>query len=210
MKVTEITLTVKAAPFIDDRRGNLTTVTPDPKYAEWPGHYFGQPLAERSWPNGDGPIIYLYFWLNRNPANPVARVQTTKDKRTAFSPPDLFYIGERKKLSNFANGWVPIPPGKRVYREDYDSRYHWLPSAQNRQIFAVIFGLTAGRKYGLTEKRRSLEFLVAKDIRERYTHDRRVLEKARRHDQHPGWIRSSDVKDDARWILDYVNCSFGI
>lgn len=211
-KLAPLKLAVKTAQFNHDTRiRDLSGDPPDPKFKEWPHHYLGAPIEPFVWPEGTHPIIYFYFWLNRNPANPPVPVETEEHIRKAFEPADLFYMGQRRTLSLFSHGWKPKGNRSGDYNKHEDLRYHWLPSAHGRQIYAVIYELPVRRKYKeLNEKRMSVEYLVATNIRERYANDRRVLEQTRRLDRHPGWVRSTDVKHDAQWILDDLKACFGI
>lgn len=172
--------------------------------------YIGRLIGSSDWPKGPAPIVYLYLWMNRDPAKQLAKVGTPGDLLRAFKPQDLFYVGERKSLSNFKNGWLPGIPDKRKHDRSGDSRYHWLGFAHRRQIYAVIYKLPSNPDYKIDQKRRSLEYLVANDFLDRYKDDRRVLERGREYQRHPGWIRSNDVIRDAKWIVADIKSRFGI
>ena len=153
---------------------------PDPDFPSWPRQHFGQPSSV-DWPTGKNPLLYFYFWLPK----------TALERPTAFSPDDLLYMGERGSVRNFRNGWSM---GK------YSSRYHWLRSCQGKRIFAVLFKLP--ETYKRQDKRRSLEYCVARELVDRYgdTH-KRFLKFTGRFDFRVAWLRAKDVQRDARRVL---------
>ncbi len=166
--------------------------TPDPDFPKWPRTYSGNPIAPKTWPTGKAPIVYLYFWLDRE-----------LDKRQdEFEPDDLFYLGERASVSHFRRGWIP---GRK------DERYFWLPRAQNRRVFAVIYELPLASKYSRQDKRRSLEYFVARALVDRYgMHHKRFLRFTGRFDFRVAWLRATDVKRHAQSILEDLKSCYGI
>ncbi len=165
---------------------------PDPDHPEWRLTYVGKPLVPSAWPTGKAETLYFYFWLGKE----------CPERPAVFSPNDLFYFGERASVSYFKRGWVP---GRKEYR------YHWLPRAQNRRVFAVGYRLPSEPGYSRQDKRRSLEYFIARDLVERYgDRHKRFLQFTGRFDFRVAWLRANDVKRDARRILADLKLRYGI
>ncbi len=170
---------------------------PDPerkldRFKHWKFKYFGTPIAPNAWPTGKPPIIYFYFWMD---PKSVARPPV-------FGPDDLLYLGERAAVKCFKHGWEP---GHKV------KRYHWLPRAQSRRIFAVMYELPRASNYARQDKRRSLEYCIVRELVDRYGERyKKFLLFTGRFDFRVAWLRATDVKRHAQLILEDLKSSYGV
>lgn len=180
---------------IRQRKGtNSSKITKKEKKEELRLLYEGSPIQGHSWPDGELPIIYFYFWLENGASK----------RPKVFTADQLFYVGERTTASQFYRGWrPPIKNGK-------DERYRWLPKAQNRRVYAVAYELPSRSGYHRTHKRRSLEYFVAKELIDRYAKDTAIFAYNGRFDFRVSWLRAADVQRDAKSLLAKLNSSYGV
>ena len=183
---------VKKQDLIFDLKRLRGSAPKTPKLA--PRMYAGELLPKQNWPRGHNPILYFYFWLPRNAIT----------RPTVFKPDDLFYTGERQCAKNFRRGW--LPPGTR----GKESRYPWLPKAQNRRIYAVAYELPSHSSYDEPDKRRSIEYFVARDLIDRYGMTTNIFKFTGRFDFRVGWLRATDLRTYANEIINDLKISFGV
>lgn len=178
---------------------------PDPHITKWRNKYFANLISPRSWPTGRAEVIYFYFWLNGDSGN----------RPTSFRPDDLFYMGERSAATNFKRGWVV----GRKRGSKKDRRYRWLPHAQDRRVFAVVYELPPPPKFSsnketqracMERRRRSLEYFVASDLVHRYAHEADILAFTGGFTFRVAWLRAGDVRSHAQWILKDLKSTYGV
>lgn len=114
---------------------------------------YGQVRAKgETWPCGNEPILYAHF-LTLSHAGGASIPQFGSGKAPVFRPDQLLYIGERRTLSNYYDGFK-------------QNGYNWLAAIPDSMICSVYWPLEP--EFSVDNDRKTLEAMVYNDLFQRY------------------------------------------